>query len=128
MQHRTRVVAWIFLVYSALCMLFLLWIVFVAESSVLGFEVVLRLPNAVVWVFWLFLLRERKWAWWALVTTYAGMAVLGLLFPILPVCACSDNQGLEAALASIIPTVLVPLIFLLTDPPSGWTKHEEDKA
>lgn len=73
-KTRTRVVAWVFMLYSAAAFLILPTL---ALSS--GWRIVLQgLPWAVQWPLWLGLLKGKSWSWRPLVGMHCLMLLLGI--------------------------------------------------
>lgn len=141
MKKRTRVVAWIMLVYSAWFSVFLLlWALpythllphFVPSSMPSGMLQNI-LPVCIQVPLWIFLLKRRTWAWWGLTIIYCGLALFTLYWV-----ACTPSYWLARGRTAIIPIVLMtilnlllrsifvlPLFFLLTDRPRGWDAMHE---
>lgn len=127
MKTRTRVVAWVLLIYSAfLCLVSVNTIV---SSHWVPYRM---LWYAVQWPFWIVLLRGRGWAWWPLVALYALTAVSGLITIIRIPGAYLAHPSMAPSLAHVLAVYIgclaifagLPLWILLTDRPSGWRQSE----
>ena len=126
MKKRTRVLAWIMLVYSAYgCLVALPMLVFrplPATWLTIGIlSVVVQLP------LWLYLLKWRPWAWWGLTVLYS----IGLIVEIRKLAltpgywldrgVALPGMAVRTTLGLVFDLVfLIPIFFLLTDRPGGW--------
>ena len=129
MKKRTRVVAWIFLVYSAgSCLLF-----FPVMLMTHWRNVVPGVLWSIQWPLWIGLIGHRKWAWRPLATIYIAM----FLFMLQHVARLPGFYAAHPGMSHRLPMVLMgnigatlvmtvlPLIILLTDRPSGWRPPTE---
>lgn len=145
MQFRTRVMAWTYIIVQIPLMLRALYLGLVASGLLAGIVKVghpapkwiatyaglgmLRL-SLILLAFvlfhlipWIYLLKERAWAWWMITFEYAAVAVMGAL-------QLMGQHALNLGVLSGTPSgktavLVVPLstvIILLLDRPSGWSK------
>jgi hypothetical protein len=140
MKKRTRVVAWIMLIYSAwVSVLLLLWALpythllphYIPSSMPKG---VLRsiLPVCMQLPLWIYLLKNQSWAWWGLTALYSvGALWMFCRIAYIPHYWLARGKTLGFVVPMVIygllfySIFLCPLFFLLTDRPGGWRKVSE---
>lgn len=132
LKKRTRVIAWIALVFSAISFIELP-LVILAYRHKPG-SLISGLPGALLWVLWIGLIGKRVWAWWALVAAYAAMSVWyvwGIAHT--PAYYSAHHKVLAHSWYAMIPgsvmlilAVLIPLWALLTDRPLNWANPQSE--
>lgn len=130
-RKRTRVVAWIMLVWSAYGLLSVPFF-FLSRHRLDLWAVVGMAGFTIAFPLWILLLRGRTWAWWGLTILYCGLALLvlyGVAFTPSYLLARGKTLGPIVAM-TVVKLIagsisMLPLFFLLTDRPGGWGKVSE---
>ena len=131
MKTRTRIVAWVFAIYSSY-----VWLVVLrtaASTHGVPWWLIRRvLPWVILCPFWIGLLKRKAWAWWPLVALHALTALAGLVAIIRAPGAYLAHPNITTSLARLLAIylgflaieVVLPLWILLTDRPSGWANPQ----
>jgi hypothetical protein len=142
--YRTRMMAWTYIIVEVPVLLRALYIGLLASKMIGGHvKVDQPLPSFVVYFMgvgmlrislvllavvlfhlipWIYLLKQRAWAWWMITFEYAAVSVMAAIQLLgqhaLSMPALSSQSAKTAVFAIPVSTVIV----LLLDRPSIWTK------
>lgn len=127
LKKRTRVIAWIFMLFSALMFVVACLVAYNRYSDWWWHPA--PLLAGLQWPVWIGLLRKRSWAWSALMAMQFLLAIIwigSIGYWLIQIASTTNLPVLTVGGGLIlifrITFIVLPFLILATDRPSGWQK------
>lgn len=119
MKQRTYIVAWIFMIYTFYSNVIMYKNLLFYYSGPLLYLMPNTLLMGLKWISWIFLIKKKIWAWYALIVIYS-ISLPNSLYNLYS----SLNMGMRIGTSVFhLSMVVLPVIFLLVDRPGMWKKR-----